>query len=316
MLHFSYHLLGSFSELKAGFESLSIKQTLLSPLSEIASALEVRKISMPDQSLIDSIVKNEKEGLIGYHGDSLDYMIYQDIIKFVIEIVVEIPIQSDFYFLAPPLDPSLGIQTKEDLANVFENHKNPGIALYDSTFPLNFSIWDNFNRLGLNSLEQFAKNESVKPRGYRRKLHWFFQTLGINLKEIDKLYTDAYVHLKSQKGVILQIFDESKEPYAFAKKIAYPSYPNGFISENRTIDEYFMDDSFMPPFPHEVRLILNNQETLNPKSPIKIVRYTIDIPSSTKKSYENALKKHIKKLLFNKDAAKNYRSNLKKIWGL
>lgn len=289
------------------------KQIAMFPIAEMEKSLSIRKVQILNKKVISQIAESESAGILGYHGDSLEFMIYQDIIRHVMEQIVEIPVRKDFYFLAVPLDPSLDIQTKERLAAIFSSSSQPERALYETTFPLNFSIWDNANRIGLNCIENFVKNESVKPLGYKKRLVWLFKTLGINEKEINVLFSTATAHLNSNTGVILQIFDGSD--YAFSKKIAYPSYPNGFISDNATVDEYFLNESFMPPFPHEVRLLLNNAETLNPKNPLKMVRHCPGVSSSSMKSYENSLLKRIKNLSFSKSSRSAYRKELQSVWG-
>ncbi len=258
------------------------------------------------------IAAKEQEGFLGYYGDSIDFLIYQDIIRFVIEEIVEIPVRADFQFLAPPLDPMLKIQTKEDLVRAFDN----AMTLQEGTFPLNFTLWDNLDRLGLNTIRQFVKNEPVKPLGYERRLKWLFERLGIQNKEIAPLFQLARQRLASPTGVILQFFDTTGDSYAVAKNIAYPAYPNGFIAANKTVDEYFMDDDFTPPYPHEIRLILNNSETLNPSSKLKIVRYTPDITPSQLSSYQKALRKQVKKLSSNKTKRKSYQKELQSKWKL
>ncbi|MGZ3732816.1 MAG: hypothetical protein ACXU9U_03660, partial [Parachlamydiaceae bacterium] len=59
----------------------SDKQLNVFTLKKIQKALEVRKVEKFDISLFSSITKKEKEGFLGYHGDSLDFYIYQDIIR-------------------------------------------------------------------------------------------------------------------------------------------------------------------------------------------------------------------------------------------
>lgn len=294
----------------ASFSSPSNKQLELTPQVEIDSLLSIRKLVI-DNEFVKKIIETEEAGFIGYHGDSLEFMIYQDIIRLVMEHIVEVPIRADFHFFAVPLDPQLKIQTKEELVEAFKG-ENPLKNLYDTTFPLNFTIYDNANRLGLNTLENFTKNQSAKPLGYKKRLIWLFNQLGIDEDQIEVLFAAAYSKLSSQNGIILQVFDDSD--YSFSKKIAYPAYPNGFISSNVTIDEYFLDDSFLPPYPHEVRLLLTHKETLNPHSPLKIVRHLLETTKSQLSSYERSMNKKIKRLSFSPQGRDAYRSDLLKVW--
>lgn len=301
--------------LHATFVPPSHKQMAVVPYSQIESSYSLRKVKLGDRSVYEMIANNEIEGFLGYHGDSLDFLIYQDIIRIVMEEIVELPVKKNFHFLAVPLDPVLEIQTKAQLAQVFTEHDDPAQLLYETTFPLNFTIWGNHNRLGLNTIENFTKDEPVKPLGYKKRLKWFFGRLGIKESHIDDLFKTANEKLPRSTGVILQFFDESTTPYAFAKKIAYPAYPNGYIAENRTVDEYYEDESYVPPYPHEVRLLLSNKRTLNPSSPLKIVRYTPHLSGATLASYEKALRDKVKQLKFNKSRRDAYKIDLLATWG-
>lgn len=312
---FSAFILCQQGLLEGAFTSPSQKQIGLVPFSDVEQSFKIRKIFHLGMDQFDAITDTERTGFLGYHGDSIEFMIYQDIIRSVFEIILEVPIRKDFHFLAVPLDPAVEIQTKAKLVQVFTEHENPSLPLSESTFPLNFSIWDNYNRLGLNSIELYLKNESLKTLGYQKRLKWLFKRLGINEQEINAIFTDALQKLNSPNGVLLQIFDDSEDPYAFAKKIAYPAYPNGYISENQTVDEIFLDESYIPPYPHEVRLMLNTHETLNPKNPLKIVRHIPNISSSVLEDYEKELKNNIKKLSFKKKEVNSYRAAVQKSWG-
>jgi hypothetical protein len=281
-------------------------------LTEMEKSLSVRKVKIPSKEWIDGMMKTERAGLLGYHGDSLDFMIYQDIIRLVIELILEIPIRSDFHFLASPLDPASKIQTKEELGQIFHTDLRHERILYNTTFPLNFTFLDNANRIGLNTIEAFTKNESVKPLGYKKRLIWFFQNLGIDEREIETLFTLAQKQLHGSMGIILQIFD--RPDYLFSKKIAYPSYPNGFICKNVTVDEYFLNEAFVPPYPQEIRLLLNNKETLNPNNPLTFIRFVPgELPESIS-GYEDALRSKIIELKVDQMRKMKYRDELLQIW--
>lgn len=292
--------------------SPSEKQLALTSITKMNNLLSIRKIAIPDTPFLEEIIQKEEAGFIGYQGNSIEFMIYQDIIRLVIELIVEIPIRNDFHFLAAPLDPLLWIQTKEQLAEVFKGSSHPEIILYDTTFPLNFTLYDNVDRLGLSTIENFIKNQSVKPLGYRKRLVWFFNNLGIDEDKIDDLFNAAHSKLSSKNGIILQLLDDID--YSFSKKIAYPAYSNGYISANVTIDEYLNNEDFVPPYPHEIRLLLTNKETLNPNSPIKIMRYFPEEIQSKLSSYERLIRKKIKNLSFNSSNRSDYRNELLAAW--
>lgn len=282
-------------------------------ISKIEEACSLRGINTDSKNLGYELTEKEKAGFLGYHGNNIEFLIYQDIIRMVIEEIIQLPVRDDFHFLSVPLDPTHNIQTKEQLAEVFLSEKNPSLALADTTFPLNFSIWDNMNRQGLNSLENYEHNKSYKPLGYKRRLHWFFDRLGIKKGKIENLYKELSVEMNANIGVIVMFFDESQESYQLSKKIAYPAYPNGFIAANRTVDEYFLD-AFNSSFPHEIRLILNNHQTLNPASPLKMNRILPDWFTLEYKRSREKLRKSIKKLSYSKEKVESYKKELINAW--
>lgn len=302
------------------FTSPSAKQRYLQSDFEesFIRTQELRKIaplSKNQKSAFNKIIENEVQGFIGYHGDSLDFYIYQDIIRYIMEEIVGVSVRADFHFLAVPLDPAQSIQTKSQFMFLFaDRNSNSTLKLSESTFSLNFTLWDNLDRLGLNTLEKYNNNESVKPLGYARRLKWLFQRLGIAEAEIGKLFAYAKEQLSSSKGVILQIFDTSVKPYEFAKRIAYPAYPNGFMAANKTIDEFLLDEGYVPPYPHEIRLLLNNRETLNPNNSLRINRYTPELSKETLKKYQTNLRNTVKNLMYKPSKKDSYFQELRACW--
>ncbi len=303
----------------ARFISPSDKQSRLTANFEesFARTAELRKLaplSREQTDWLNEIVKGEELGFLGYHGDSLDYYIYQDIIRYVMEDIVGISIRSDFHFFAVPLDPAHTIQTKMQLVQALEDPVGASLPLSESTFTLTFTLWDNLDRLGVNTLEHFIHNKSVKPLGYPRRLKWLFQRLGLPHSSIERLFVQARAFFPSSTGVILQVFDTSPSPYELAKKIAYPAYSSGLLAANKTVDEYFLDDSLLTSYPPEVRLLLSPQDTLNPHNALKTVRYTLETSKESIKKYRQNLRQRIQELPYNRSLRDSYMQELQTYW--
>lgn len=243
--------------------------------------------------------------------NNADVLIYQDIIRAVVEEILDIPIRKDFHFLSTPLDRNKHSQTLEELSSLFvKNYR--GQEVMQRTFPLNFTLYGNHNCFGLNSVVNFSKNISYSPTQNRKELIQFFDYLGIDTQLLEWLYILAYQHIDSKAGLLLQLFDTSPTPYAFADASSYASYPNGFISENRLIHEFFLDNAY-GEFPHEMRIILNLQGILNPRSPFLIKRYTKVQPNKLK-AWEQELRALIKNSSFDATKKEELKQELLRNW--
>ena len=210
--------------------------------------------------MFDKAIAEEKIGFLGYYGDSLDFLIYQDIIRMTVEEVLGIAVRKDFHFISVPIESSHPLYVLEDLSPLFKREVFPTLTVMENTFPLNFSLLSSHNQLGLNSVVNFSKNTGESSWRNRRELQQFFLRLGMNPTQIETFYDLGHQLLDTSSGVLLQFFDASPSPYAFANAVGYASYPNGFIAENRLISEYFVDNP-TPSFPQELRLILTLRGT-------------------------------------------------------
>lgn len=294
------------------FASPSTRQLTFTPLDQIKYNLKGKSAGLEYRELFDKAIAEEKIGFLGYHGNDLDFLIYQDIIRITIEEVVGIPIRKDFHFLAAPLSTQRTLQSLEQLSSSFVKGVYHSQIVTKNTFPLNFSIYSNHNCLGLNSLVNFSKNESTDSASHHKELKLWFELLGIDSQLISTLYTIAYQHLDNKTGVLLQLFDTSPSPYLFADKLSYSSYPNGFIAKNCLISEYFLDNTPCE-FPQELRLLLNIQGVLNPTSPITIKRYT-KIQPSKQKAWEKDLRTLIQSAAFDSSKRNELRETLLQAW--
>lgn len=226
----------------AEFEPPTKQHIAITTLETIKYNLKGKGTGLEYRELFDKAIAEEKIGFLGYYGDSLDFLIYQDIIRVTVEEVLGIAVRKDFHFISVPIESSHPLYVLEDLSPLFKREVFPTLTVMENTFPLNFSLYSNHNQLGLNSVVNFSKNTGESSWRNRRELQQFFLRLGMNPTQIETFYDLGHQLLDTSSGVLLQFFDASPSPYAFANAVGYASYPNGFIAENRLISEYFVDN--------------------------------------------------------------------------
>lgn len=276
-----------------GFEFVSPTKQYVNEvtLDQIKYNLRGKGVGLDYREVFDKAIAEEKVGFMGYHGDNLDFLVYQEIIRIFIEEVLEIPIRKDFHFVSTPFRINDSIGSLEDLFKLFVNDVYYSQIILDNTFPLNFSLYSNHNRLGLNTVLNFSKNVGDGANLQRKELRYIFEKLEMDSDLLEAIYDISHEYLDSQAGIFLQFFDNSTIPYEFGNARGYASYPNGFIAENDLISEYFLNNHLVE-FPQELRLVLDVSGILNPKSPITIKRYTKIQPGKFK-AWEQKLRELI-----------------------
>jgi hypothetical protein len=59
-------------------------------LDQIKYNLKGKGVGLDHRELFDKAIAEENIGFMGYHGDSLDFLVYQDIIRIFFEEILEI----------------------------------------------------------------------------------------------------------------------------------------------------------------------------------------------------------------------------------
>lgn len=263
-------------------------------LEQIKYDLKGKGVGLEYRELFDKAISEETIGFMGYHGDSLDFLVYQDVIRILIEEVLEIPVRKDFHFISTPFK----INDIQSISKLFVKDVHYLPSVLEGTFSLNFSLYSNHNRLGLNTVVNFTKNEGDGANLQRKELEHMFGELGMDLTLVDAIYEISHQYLDSRSGVFIQVFDNSTTPYEFGNTVAYPSSPNGFISENN---------------PKELRLVLDVRGVLNPTSPLTIKRYTKIQPGKLK-AWEQELRELIRSSSFDAVKRDGLRQDLLNKW--
>lgn len=292
------------------FESPTAREINFATIEQIKYNLRGKGVGLEYKDQFDKLVAEEEIGFLGYYGDGLDFLIFQDIVRITVEEIVGIPIRKDFHFLSIPCHKMCS--SLEALSQQFVKDHYQEQFVAENTFPLNFTLYSNHNRCGLNSVVNFTKNTNDTSMKHRQELMYFFEQLGIDSSIVEMLYENAYRHLITKTGVIIRLFDNSTPSYAFGNAFSYASYPNGFITENRLISEYFLDNSSRE-FPQELRFTLTLEGILNPNAPLSIKRFTKIQPSKLK-AWEDEARNLIKTLSYNCEKCNELKAALQKAW--
>jgi len=202
------------------------------------------------------------------------------------------------------------IHKLRDIPSFIHPEMNYG-CLYDKQLlPLTPCLYSNHNCIGFSPAINFSSNQSHYKIGfYKKELQLFFETLGIDSSVVLQLFDIGKGTLKTDRGILLQIFDSSESLYSFIDKHCYPSYPNGFPSENNVISKLYTEQNY----PTELRLVLTNQYTLNPNTPLRIIRYDKMQPSIVK-TYEKTLKEIITSCQYDDKKVEEYRNKIHLAW--
>lgn len=289
-----------------------------------------RKIPSELFPFFDAIATDENWGHIGYHGANHGFRFYQDVIKFTIEEILGIPIREDFHFLRIPGDNDLDLNSVDEFVSYWEKKgavDNKDKIRAKQLLSMNYAIYSNFDIAGSCSVGLFAHDKSSADLDYVEELKPFFKKVGISkstnhLKKL-KIIFDAYLTEKS--GILLQVSEDShltdrkKEAYNFADKQLYPAIRGGIPYDNQLVSVHYktaMSEDYINKVANisdQLRLVINNQNTLNPNSHLKIKRWDLQDPEKIA-LYEKTMKAAIRNLKYDKRKMTSYHDLLERTW--
>lgn len=287
----------------------------------IESKLKRMEIPLDLIPYFNSIAALENWGHIGYHGTNQRFRVYQDIIRFTIEELLDIPIRDEFHFLRVPGDDDLNLQTKEEFFKYWgKKIDNKNEIRAKQLLALNFAIYSNFDEEGSCSLSLFVKDASKTDFNYALKLSPFYYELGLSYYDLIDLFEIGAKWLDQDAGILLQISDSSRdETYNFVDLICYPSKKGGVIHGSKPISDHYLrilSDSYVNSdvdIAPQLRLIISNHFTLNPFASLTIRRWDLyDIATIT--AYEKEMREHIRTMDYDKEKVENYRKKLLELW--
>lgn len=250
----------------------------------------------------------------GYHATSISHRIFQDILRVTIEHLLKIPVPDDFHFLRIPGDPFYDTSATADhfLATISPQHFNDRKKEHMAKLiSLNISLFGNYwdpRESTITIFHQEGRQDSlIAP------LEDFFQAIGLEPIVAQELWKKGHEMASESDitgGVLLQFFI----PEEHLDAISYVSLPFGIPVKHLPPSETIRSDLRSPAEADlQLRMIISNQETLNPNGPLKIVRYDF-FP----KEFNYKLTKEFKSLLDthspNPVKLKMYKERLLQIW--
>lgn len=317
------------------YAGIPLQESYLSPTEQLIKReswkkidKELRKIKIPEELIpfFDLIAAREDWGHIGYHGATQDFRIYQDIIRIVLEELAGIPIRADFQFLRIPGDAELNLNTMDEFVEFWGKRiDNQSRLRAKQLLSLNYSVYSNYDHKGSSSICLFVKDKSKSEVDYAKALNPLFQELGLSTAVLKDLFKVAHKWLDGDGGILLRLSESSHldnshgEAYNFADWECYPCERGGYRYGKHLISKEFermMSDEYVNhkvSIAPQLRLLLNNRYTLNPKSSLQVERWDL-YDEGTIKAYEKDLRGKIRTLEFDSAKAKAYKKYLLKLW--
>ncbi len=287
---------------------------------DIKYNLRLDDVKMNCSGLFNKAIEGETEGFVGYHGDSLSYRVFQDIIRTVIEEIVDISIPEDFHFLAVPFHHEQKVNLMPDILSYFTPDHDLSQQIDGQLFPIQPTLYSNYNTLGTCPVGCFYHNiphTNFQRDHLEKELECMFIWLGIDTAKVSEVFDLALEALddgKNERGILLQVFDsiscQGAGCYPFVDDCCYPAYPNGYPYQNKSISEYIYGSCGFPP---EMRIVVTNEHTLNPTSSLRMKRYdTFKI--STLQEHDRVLREYITNLSYDIEKQEEYRAMLLDAW--
>ncbi len=272
-------------------------------------------VSSKDETLFSSLIKKENDSFIGYHASSMDFAVFQDIIKFTIEDVLKIPMPQDFHFFRNPLDSNLIYETAHDF--------NQSLLIPNSGYDDNPSIRQHILSLNIDLYQSYEAPWDLTPRYYLQNQTWtkpiyeeilkdFFRQVGLNPKFVSSIYAKARSNLPLDRGVLFQFFIKNQE-YLVTNTHFYVAKSGGAHISNLSPTDVLLDYN-RRSFP-QLRMVLNAKSTLNPFFKISMQR-SDDLTNSQRKKYETLLRNEIKNLPVESNKLLKSKEKLLQLWSL
>lgn len=277
----------------------------------------------------DEISLEEDWGHIGYHGTNQGYRIFQDVIRLVVEEVLDIPVRDDFHFLRIPGDSDFELNSMYEFVSYWGEYKvdNKSETRAKQLVSLNFSVYSNFNEPGSCSLNLFVQDMSKNWIDYRTQLIALFHQLGVSASCIDAFLEIGNRWLDDEGGILLQISENSHidnpygEAYNFADIQCYPAKRGGHRCGIDLISNQYktqMSDLYVEgnvEIAPQLRLLINTKHTLNPYSHLRIRRFDL-YDAGTICAYEKEMREYAASMSYNENKVKKFRAGLMKKWGI
>jgi hypothetical protein len=302
------------------FRSPTQRYLDFNPRQKVVAKLKKQSIQLRQQSFYDHLIKQEEEGHIGYHAASHQFRVFQDIIRGVLEEILELEFKRDFYFFRLPGDASVHNYTDSQTFLSFFYPVNDNEPMQrDQLISVNFTLFSNYNQKYECTPVFFEKAISYKPPDFKDKIALLFEFAGMSPEHIGDLFELGKMIEHPDAGTMFQLFDLSYQNpsayyayqmldeagYACIKK-GVPLYPQTQLSElyNGVSGSHFLD---------QYRLVVNYRTILNPYSALTIRRYDLNSRAVVKK-YEQNMRALIRSIPYDPIKAQLYKKHLLEMW--
>lgn len=204
---------------------------------------------------------------------------------------------------------------------------------YDDTAPhqqallvsLNVPLFANSSTQGCFSPEIFLLNESMLggDECLENELKELFAEIGLDPAMASLMWEEGIQYLRdagADKGCLLQLFDlsaaEGGAPFSFADAHAFVSFRHGIPMHGLTPSAYIMGSDAMTQGSKdlELRLVMGNQSTLNPHSPLRMVRHDL-ISREASEGLIEMLKARLRGAACDAGKKQQYLVKLEILWG-
>lgn len=202
---------------------------------------------------------------------------------------------------------------------------NDTLAPYkDNLVSLNVPLFGNYEVSGCFTPQIILENESIlgNDNYLKEDLSKFFEEIGLDPSIVSSLWEEGLKILKdasNDQGCLLQFYDESsslnQKPFSFVDKNVYVSLKHGLPVPNFIPSDYIQGKHSIKNKSRdlELRMVMNNQTTLNPFSTMRMIRYD----GSSKEDSEKiilTMKDAMKDCIRDENKLKLYCELLESIW--
>lgn len=284
--------------------------------SKIYNTLSEQDIYLKHKTFYDRVIMQEERGFMGYHASSHQFRVFQDIVRFTLEEVLELEFKKDFYFFRLPGDPSINNHlNSSDFLNKYRPVNDNEAEQRNQLISTNFSLFNNFDQKYECTAVFFEKALSFKPPSFEKKIGELFDFLGMSKEKIPELLQIGKMIENPSAGTLFQFFDFShqephqKNAYEFIDRVAFPSKKKGEpISYNTTLSDLFLSN-YNTQFLDQYRIVVNHYDFLNPYSSVWMRRYDLN-DRQVVKEYEKKLRAEISKIPSDRNKAQHYKETL------